>query len=467
MRILVADDNAPERFVIEDMLGEWGYDVKSACDGEEAWAAINDPNPPEVAVLDWEMPGMDGIEVCRLAKGRTGVPYLFIVMVTARTARSDFITGLQSGADDFLTKPVDPEELRCRLEVAARILRYETELRDKNRQLLVFNQAFHDSIQDMYITDPRGTITHVNPSFLRRYGYKEEEVLGCNMDILVPEGAQLEDLGITQTQHDETLADISRNIFDNERGNWVGTLPNRTKSGDILWTQTHIGAIRDADNSIVGYVTIPDDITRRVERETAIRLECYRAISDLAEARDNETGLHLKRMSDFCRVLAKALKMPRKFVDDIATFSPLHDIGKVGISDAILLAPRKLTDEEFEIMKTHPSIGYEILRNRETLEMAAEIAWTHHEKFNGKGYPRGLKADEIPMSGRIVAVCDVYDALRSARPYKAPWPHEKAAGVIFSEAGQHFDPKVVDAFREIEKEMCETFDSNVDGLPEA
>jgi HD-GYP domain-containing protein (c-di-GMP phosphodiesterase class II) len=212
----------------------------------------------------------------------------------------------------------------------------------------------------------------------------------------------------------------------------------------------------------MAFVSVPVDITERVQQEMVIRLECYSALSALAETRDNETGLHLKRMSGYSRCLARELGMPRKYVEDIGSFAPLHDIGKVGIPDSILLAPRKLTDEEFEIMKTHSAIGYDILKNRPTLEMAAEIAYTHHEKYNGKGYPQGLKETEIPLCGRIVAVIDVYDALRSERPYKKPWPHEKAAETIIKDSGEHFDPMVVDAFIKTQHILEAMFDENCD-----
>ncbi|MEX2444071.1 MAG: HD domain-containing phosphohydrolase [Alkalispirochaeta sp.] len=143
--------------------------------------------------------------------------------------------------------------------------------------------------------------------------------------------------------------------------------------------------------------------------------------------------------------------MPQAFVDQIQLFSPLHDIGKVGIPDQILLAPRKLTDEEFDIMRTHTTLGYQILAGRSTLEMAAEIARFHHERYDGGGYPEGVGGGTIPIAARITALADVYDALTSQRPYKQPWSHEDTRELIQSEAGSHFDPLIVEAFRNRER----------------
>lgn len=178
------------------------------------------------------------------------------------------------------------------------------------------------------------------------------------------------------------------------------------------------------------------------------KLEMIYRLGRAAEYRDNETGNHVKRVSLIAELIAQQMAQSVEYCHLIQVASPMHDIGKIGVSDTILLKPGKLTDEEFRLMQDHVQIGAEILENGDSplLEMAYEIALTHHEKYNGKGYPNGLKGDNIPLSGRIVAVADVFDALTSARPYKEAWPIEKAVHLIEREAGEHFDPKVVDAF---------------------
>ena len=174
-----------------------------------------------------------------------------------------------------------------------------------------------------------------------------------------------------------------------------------------------------------------------------------------AEYRDNETGNHVKRVSLIAELIAQDLGQDQEFCRLIKIASPMHDIGKIGVSDTILLKPGKLSEEEFVLMKDHVKIGAEILSESDSpiLKMAYEIALTHHEKFNGRGYPHGLKGEEIPLSGRIVALADVFDALTSERPYKKAWSIKAALELIRNESGEHFDPQVVDAFLRVFSEV--------------
>ncbi len=167
-----------------------------------------------------------------------------------------------------------------------------------------------------------------------------------------------------------------------------------------------------------------------------------------AEYRDPETGAHILRMAHYSKHIACVLGLPLDQQDLILEAAPMHDIGKVGTPDSILLKPGSLTDEELIIMKQHAVIGYEVLNTGSShlLKMAAEIALTHHEKFDGSGYPRGLVGYDIPLFGRIVAVADVFDALTSDRPYKKAWSIERATQLMQESAGKHFDPACIDAF---------------------
>lgn len=193
---------------------------------------------------------------------------------------------------------------------------------------------------------------------------------------------------------------------------------------------------------------------RTAELEKA-KLEMIYRLGRAAEYRDNETGNHVKRVSLIAELIARQLDQDEDYCRLIQVASPMHDVGKIGVSDTILLKPGKLTDEEFSLMQDHVKIGAEILSDSDSplLQMAYEIALTHHEKYNGKGYPHGLKGDAIPLSGRIVAIADVFDALTSERPYKKAWPIEEAVGLIEREQGEHFDPKVVQAFLQVLPEI--------------
>ncbi len=180
----------------------------------------------------------------------------------------------------------------------------------------------------------------------------------------------------------------------------------------------------------------------RREHETLLRL------AKAGEYRDEETGNHVIRMAKYSRLIAQRLGLSGEECETIELAAPMHDIGKIGIPDHILRKPARLTHGEFEIMKTHTRIGYEILRDSPSkyLQMGAVIALNHHEKYNGTGYPGQLGKDEIPLPARIVSVADAYDALTSARPYKAPWPASKALAYLDSQRGKFFDPACLDAF---------------------
>lgn len=178
------------------------------------------------------------------------------------------------------------------------------------------------------------------------------------------------------------------------------------------------------------------------------RLEIIRRLGLAAEYKDNETGMHVIRMSYYCKVMAAAIGMSDQEVELIFNVSPMHDIGKIGIPDNILGKAGKLDAQERAIMEQHTEIGAKIVgkHNNPLLDMARTVALTHHEKWDGTGYPQGLKGNNIPLVGRIVAVADVFDALVSERPYKKAWPVEKAVALIKEESGKHFDPEVVKGF---------------------
>lgn len=207
---------------------------------------------------------------------------------------------------------------------------------------------------------------------------------------------------------------------------------------------------------------------RVAEQTEEVRLTqdvTIQALASLAETRDNETGSHIRRTQLYLEVLANGLRgrpgMDERTIELISKSAPLHDIGKVGVPDHILLKPGKLTDEEFEIIKRHPTLGRDALQRAEQmlgasssfLRIARDIAYTHHEKWDGTGYPEGTSGADIPLVGRLMALADVYDALISKRVYKAALSHEEALAIIVEGRGRHFDPDLVDLFLEKSDEM--------------
>jgi putative two-component system response regulator len=316
MRVLVVEDDRLSAETLEYSLSTLGYDVTLATNGREAFDLVR-TGQYQLVVSDWEMPEMDGIELCRQIRARHSCGYVYVILLTSHGGIDHVVEGLGAGADDFLTKPFQPQELSVRLRTAERLLSLES------RDMVIF------------------------------------------------------------------------------------------------------------------------------------------AMAKLAESRDQETGVHLERMREYCRILGERVSGLEKYqeivdgdyVQMLYLTSPLHDIGKVGIPDNVLLKPGRLTAEEFEVMKRHAVIGGETLDaavnahpEAQFLRMARDIAWTHHEKYDGSGYPNGLAGEEIPLCGRIVALADVYDALTTRRIYKPAFSHEKARSIILEGRGSHFDPDVVDAF---------------------
>ena len=230
-----------------------------------------------------------------------------------------------------------------------------------------------------------------------------------------------------------------------------------------------VTALKDAVDETTGFAVggvdyiskpvVPAIVRARVKTHLSLvqadelkrtRLQIIQRLGRAAEYKDNETGLHVMRMSHYSRVLALAWGFSADMAEDLLNAAPMHDIGKIDIPDSIMLKPGKLTDEEFTIMKRHPLIGAEILGqcDSQLLELARSVALYHHEKWDGTGYPHGLKGEDIPVEARIVALADVFDALTSKRPYKDAWPVAEALDHIRLQSGKHFDPQLVELLQQ-------------------
>lgn len=313
-KIVVVDDDAAQRLLLRMCLEAEGYEVYEADSGYSAQQLMEKHPDFRIVITDLDMPELNGFDLIRKIRTRE-LHYTYIIVLTSKNDEDSLVKAFSKGADDYLSKPVNPNELRLRIQGAIRVLRQETQ---------------------------------------------EELIL---------------------------------------------------------------------------------------------------ALAKLAEYRSDETGYHLERVQRYCRILAMdlcencpELEIHIQFAEEIARVSPLHDIGKVAIPDNILHKPGKLTDAEFEIMKTHAAIGGQILKDiyakngSPYLKVAYEVAMYHHERFNGSGYPEGLKGEEIPIAARIMALADIYDAMATKRCYKDPFPHKVIKKIILEERGQQLDPIVVDAF---------------------
>ena len=264
-------------------------------------------------------------------------------------------------------------------------------------------------------------------------------------------------------------------VADEMRGLALGAVDYITKpiSPPIVMARvrTHLALKASADFLRDKAAFLEAEVARRNAELSAIQDVTIHAMASLAETRDSDTGNHIRRTQHYVKVLALALREHPRFaatltpgyIETLFKSAPLHDIGKVGIPDRILLKPGRYTPEEFEIMKSHPTLGRDAIAQAEAqlgtpvafLSMAKDIAYGHQEKWDGSGYPQGLRGDAIPISARLMALADVYDALISRRVYKDGMPHDKAAMLIVEGSGKHFDPDVVEAFIRIQPQFQE------------
>lgn len=347
--ILIVDDQPDIRFFISEILNDEGYRTHAVENGEQALESVS-REPPDIILLDALMPGIDGFEVARRLKSSPESESIPIIMITGLQDNRSLERALLQGVEEFVNKPINPVELKCRVRNLLRLKLANDVLRDHNNQL-------------------------------------ENEVKMRGREL--------------QNSFEEGLYTLMR----------------------------------------------------------------------AAEYRDDETGAHIHRISFYTRMLSEAVGMDREFNNTIFLASPMHDIGKIGIPDQILLKQGVLTSKERSLMEKHTTIGEKILEGCYSpyMRMGLEIARSHHERWDGTGYPDALAGEEIPLSARIMSICDVYDAIRSKRSYKQAIDHDETVDIIRNGDGRvqpsHFDPAVMNAFLNNESEMREIFEGTPSQLP--
>jgi len=336
----------------------------------------------------------------------------------------------------------------------------ESEVGKRVKQLeeseLRYRELYENIVDIVLLVDRDSRILMANPRYYDIVGSLDDKTHASFLSYVHPMDVSLVERMIIRLPVEQMVKDLQFKIIN--------------KKGKVYEVECNAKCIMK-DYQIVGFQLVIRDITVRKKLEKDL-LESYKKVQSarnatilglakLAEYRDADTGAHLERIREYSKVLAEELAtkseyagyITSEYIDDIYNSAILHDIGKVGVPDAILLKPGRLTAEEFDVVKRHSALGGEALREVETkiegqsfLTLGKEIAYYHHEKWDGTGYPRGLKGEQIPLSARIVALADVYDALTSKRVYKDAMPHQAAREIIVESRGTHFAPDVVDAF---------------------
>lgn len=344
----------------------------------------------------------------------------------------------------FLLYPLNEDKFKYELSEIIKDIKqknFEFNTIRKYEQILSKNKEYELAINETNIlsrSDINGIITFTNDKFCEISGYEHSELIGQNHNII---------------RHPDTPNELFINLWKTiKKGEvWKGTIKNKTKKGIPYWVNTVIIPIKDRNNTIVEFFSIRQDLTELFNLHQEIedtQREIIYKMGEVGETRSKETGQHVKRVAHYSILLGQLYGLNEKECDILFTASPMHDIGKVGIPDHILNKSGKLTFEEYETMKTHTIIGFNILKNstRQVLKAASIISLSHHEKWDGSGYPKGLKGENIHIYGRITAIADVFDALGSDRCYKKAWADEKIFELLKNEKEKHFDPKLIDLF---------------------
>ena len=364
---------------------------------------------------------------------------------------------------DTLIKPIIDEDGKIVEFIALRsdITQFEnykeiltTKLSDTSKSLdenLMYTAQYEDAINTFTAilkTDTCNKITYVNKKFVDLSGYKEEELIGKHCSDLQYE------THIKAGDCDRLAETLSRNEH------LEITFTNIAKDGSLYVVNTIAYPMSNGDGEIIEHLHLMHDVTELKNLYKEIedtQKEIVYKMGEIGESRSKETGNHVKRVAEYSRLLALLYGLSPEEADILFTASPMHDIGKVAIADSILKKPGKLTAEEFIVMQGHTTIGYEVLKgsSRAVLKAAAIVAHEHHEKWDGSGYPRGLKGEQIHIYGRITAIVDVFDALGSERCYKKAWDLQKIYKLFEDEKGKHFDPNLITLFFNNKSEFLE------------
>ena len=339
-----------------------------------------------------------------------------------------------------------------------------------------YNRLFENFASSIVIVDEAGNLVNMNSAAEDLYGWTRDELLGVSYDKYFSAG-----------KGRPGIQELIKLAVENG-GKYIEIgVPRKNKDGEQMYTYVTYYIVDLSGEGMFALFILEKDLTMRIRLEKQLEDSVYQVketqaaaimgFAKLTEFRDHCTGEHLERIKSYTRILARTLKgypeyanyINDDYIEDLSMSSILHDIGKVGIEDSILLKAGRLTEDEFEVMKNHSSMGGDALTvidnnlgYKSFLTIGKEVASYHHERWDGSGYPEGLKGNEIPLSARIVALADVYDALISDRPYKKALTHDEASNMIESEKGSHFDPDIVEAFVSCKEQFKAIAEANFD-----
>jgi PAS domain S-box-containing protein len=443
--VLYAEDDSKTQSIFKGVLETLFTHVQAANDGKEAIEYFQNKHF-DIVITDINMPKTNGFELAEFIKSIS--PATPILIISALGDYSQLSRAIELGVDGYILKPIDTEKFMNKIRKIVEKLDSTTKHRHHETLLREYKEAI-DRSSIVSKTDVNGLITYANEAFTKISQYSTSELLGKPHNII---------------RHPDMPASVYEDLWRTIKAKkpWRGIVKNRKKDGSAYYVQTLVNPILNEKGEIEEFIAIRHDITElesyRENLEERLResmdeiiqtqKEIVYTMGAIGEKRSKETGLHVKRVAHYSYTLARLYGLDEKEAQLLKEASPMHDIGKVGVPDSVLQKPGPLNDEEWEIIKQHSTIGYDMLKhsNREILKAAALIAHEHHEFWNGKGYPRGLKGEDIHIFGRIIAIVDVYDALGHDRVYKKAWPLEQIIELFQKEKGEQFDPILSEIF---------------------
>lgn len=438
--VLIVDDDASLSKTLCDILRAEGYAPVTAGEGETALGRVEEEKPL-VAVVDLRLPDMDGLRVMEEIKKRS--PGTECIVLTGYASQASAIEAINLGAYSYVQKPYDVQQLLVTIRRAWEKRTADRALQDSEER---YRELVENASDVIYTHDLEGHFTSSNPAASRVYGYTMQEILQLNIAQIVDP----EYLPVAQENIRSKLEGLE------ETGPYE--LLTHRKDGEPAWVEVSTRLV--SKNSVpVEIEGIARDITERKlaeqEREQSLaRLrrtleQTVYALAAAVEMRDPYTAGHQRRVADLATAIADEMDLPEDRSRGVRMAGLIHDVGKIHIPAEILSKPTRLTEAEWSMIKTHPQVGYDILKEIEFPWPVARIVLQHHERFNGSGYPQGLSDKEILLEARILGVSDVVEAMASHRPYRPAHAVEEALGEIRENRGILYDPEAVDACLEV------------------